>query len=119
MENKKKLYALGRLRPGHMNRTESAYAQHLELQKRAGEIAWYAFDAVKLRLADNTFLSVDFFVMLANGELQARDVKGSLKIITEDAAVKMKVANQYFPFRFFYAIPKPKKLGGGWDLIEV
>jgi hypothetical protein len=119
MGNKQKLYALGRLKPGQMNKTELAYSQHLELQKRAGEIAWYAFDAVKLRLAGNTFLNVDFFVMLASGELQARDVKGSLKIITEDAAVKMKVANQYFPFRFFYAIPRPKKSGGGWDLIEV
>jgi hypothetical protein len=24
-----------------------------------------------------------------------------------------------FPFPFFYAIPAAKKLGGGWDLIEV
>jgi hypothetical protein len=115
----KKLYALGRLKTGQMNRTESAYAQHLELQKRAGEIAWYAFDAVKLRLADNTFLSVDFFVMATNGELQAHDVKGSMKIITDDAKVKMKVAHERYPFPFFYAIPKAKKNGGGWDLIEV
>jgi hypothetical protein len=115
----KKLYALGRLKTGQMNRTEAAYAQHLELQKRAGEILWFAFDAVKLRLADNTFLSVDFFVMTKTGELQAHDVKGTMKIVSEDAKVKMKCAGEKFPFPFFYAIPAAKKLGGGWDLIEV
>jgi hypothetical protein len=115
----KKLYALGRLKTGSMNRTETAYAQYLELQKRAGEVVWFAFDAVKLRLADNTFLSVDFFVMTKACELQAHDVKGSMAIITDDAKVKMKVAGEKFPFQFFYAIPKAKKNGGGWDLIEV
>ena len=115
----KKLYALGRLKTGQMNRTEAAYAQHLELQKRAGVIAWWAFDAVKLRLAENCFLSVDFFVMTASGELQAQDVKGSKAIITDDAKIKMRVCAEKFPWPFFYAIPKPKKLGGGWDLIAI
>ena len=42
-------------RPGQMNKTEAAYAAHLELLKRAGEISDYAFEKYKLRLADNTF----------------------------------------------------------------
>lgn len=115
----KKLYALGRMKTGQMNKTEAAYAQYLELQKRTGEILWFAFDSIKLRLADNTFLSVDFFVMTKTGELHAHDVKGSMKIITDDAKAKMKIACDKFPFPFFYAIPKAKKNGGGWDLIEV
>ena len=49
------LFALGRLKPGEMNRTEQAYAQHLELRKQAGEVAWFRFEAIKLRLADNAF----------------------------------------------------------------
>ncbi|MCK9621983.1 MAG: hypothetical protein M0R47_15795 [Methylobacter sp.] len=102
-----------------MNKTESAYSQHLELQKRAGEVLWFAFDAVKLRLADNTFLSVDFFVMTKGLELQAIDVKGSMAIATEDAKAKMKFASDKFPFRFFYVVPVAKKNGGGWNLIEV
>lgn len=115
----RRLQALGRLKVGEMNKAEAAYKQHLELLLRAGEILWYAFDSVKLRLADKTFLSVDFFVLTKDNELQAIDVKGSLAIIADDAKVKMKVAANNFPWRFFYAVPKPKKHGGGWSVTEV
>ncbi|VDA62662.1 hypothetical protein BANRA_01286 [Klebsiella pneumoniae] len=37
---RKTLQALGRLKTGQMNKTETAYAQELELRKRYGEIAW-------------------------------------------------------------------------------
>ncbi|EOD1518354.1 hypothetical protein ACJGFN_000102 [Escherichia coli] len=48
---RKQLQALGRLKTGQMNKTESAYCQHLELRKHAGEVAWYRFEGIKLRLA--------------------------------------------------------------------
>ncbi|EAA9058606.1 DUF1064 domain-containing protein [Salmonella enterica] len=35
---RKQLQALGRLKTGQMNKTESAYCQHLELRKHAGEM---------------------------------------------------------------------------------
>lgn len=57
---RKQIQALGRLKTGQMNKTESAYCQHLELRKRAGEIVWYRFEGIKLRLADNTFYTPDF-----------------------------------------------------------
>lgn len=56
---RKQIQALGRLKTGQMNKTESAYCQHLEQRKRAGEIAWYRFEGIKLRLADNTFYTPD------------------------------------------------------------
>ncbi len=73
---RKTLQALGRLKAGQMNKTETAYAQELELRKRYGEIAWYRFEGIKLRLADNTFYTPDFAVMLANGQLEMHEVKG-------------------------------------------
>lgn len=42
---RKTLQALGRLKAGQMNKTETAYAQELELRKRYGEIAWFRFEA--------------------------------------------------------------------------
>lgn len=48
---RKQIQALGRLKTGQMNKTESAYCQHLEQRKRAGEIAWYRFEGIKLRLS--------------------------------------------------------------------
>ena len=111
--------ALGRLKTGAMNKTEAAYAQHLEAKKAAGEVAWYKFEAMKLRLADNTFLTVDFAVMLSEGLLEMHDVKGSKSIYMDDAKVKMKVAADMYPLVFKVAYPRLKRDGGGWLVEDV
>lgn len=103
-----KHYALGRLKTGQMNKTETAYADQLKLRERAGEIAWSRFEGVKLRLADNTFYSPDFAVMLSDGTLEMHEVKGFWQ---DDARVKIKVAADQYPFRFI-AVKKSK---AGWD----
>ena len=106
-------FALGRLKSGAMNKTESAYADHLELMKRAGAVAWYRFEGIKLRLADNTFLTVDFTVMLDNGLMEMHEVKG---FMMDDANVKLKVAASMYPF-VFKLIRKEK--GGSWKITEI
>ncbi|MHC7649948.1 DUF1064 domain-containing protein [Klebsiella pneumoniae] len=112
---KKSLQALGRLKAGQMNKTETAYCQHLELRKRYGEIAWYRFEGIKLRLADNTFYTPDFVVMLANGQMELHEVKG---LWTDDARVKTKVAADQYPFRIIGVTKLPAKAGGGWKVEE-
>ncbi|HBQ7141249.1 MULTISPECIES: DUF1064 domain-containing protein [Klebsiella pneumoniae complex] len=113
---RKTLQALGRLKAGQMNKTETAYAQELELRKRYGEIAWYRFEGIKLRLADNTFYTPDFAVMLANGQLEMHEVKGGCW--TDDARVKTKVAADQYPFRIIGVTKLPAKAGGGWKVEE-
>jgi hypothetical protein len=103
--------ALGRLKKGEMNKTEAAYAATLEARRAAGEVAWYKFEGVKLRLANTTFYSPDFAVMLATGELQMHEVKGFWQ---DDARVKIKVAAELYPFQFLAFRPLSKKAGGGW-----
>ena len=106
------LRALGRLKAGAMNRTEASYeASVLEPGVQAGEIAWYRFEGVKLRLADNTFYTPDFAVMRANGLMQMHEVKGHW---TDDARVKIKVAAAQYPFEFIACRPRTKGQGGGW-----
>jgi hypothetical protein len=105
-------YATGRKRPGSMNKTEAAYAQLLEGRRIGGRIEWYYFEGIKLRLADNTFYTPDFFVMNADRELEVHEVKGFWE---DDARVKIKVAAETFPFRFF-AI-KRKRLD--WEIEEI
>jgi hypothetical protein len=107
--------ALGRLKTGEMNKTEAAYDAHLWQLRYAGEIVWHKFEAIKLRLADNTFLTVDFSVMRADGLLEQHEVKGFWE---DDARVKMKVAASLYPFRFIAIKPRAKKAGGGWDVEE-
>lgn len=116
---KKGLFALGRLKTGERNKTESAFEEHLADLQKGGAVLWYRFDAIKLRLADNTFLTVDFSVMRFDGVLEMIDVKGSKGIFQEDAKVKLKVAAASFPFVFKIAVPVPKKNGGGWIIEEI
>lgn len=115
----RKRFALGRLKTGEMNRTEAAYDAHLEVLQRAGEILWRKFEGIKLRMAENCFLTVDFAVMRADGVLELHDVKGAKAIFEDDAKVKLKVAAALYPFVFRVAFPKPKREGGGWLIEEV
>lgn len=109
-------FAQGRLKPGQLNKTEQAYSDHLTARKVAGEIAWFRFSGVKLRLADNTFLTVDFAVMRADGLLEMHEVKGGFW--QDDARAKIKIAADQYPFRFIAVKARAKRDGGGWAVEE-
>lgn len=102
--------ALGRLKAGQMNKTETAYAAHLEWLKQRGAVLWYRFEGIKLRLADKTFLTPDFVVMKHDGHIELHDVKGGY--VFDDAMVKMKVAADQYPFEFVIVT---KTRGGIWS----
>lgn len=108
----KAMYALGRLKTGTMNKTEIAYGTHLELLRQSGYVAWFKFEGIKLRLADNTFYSPDFAVMMSDGRMQMHEVKGFWQ---DDARVKIKVAADLYPFEFIAIKAKAKKNGGGCE----
>lgn len=101
-------FALGRLKAGNMNKTEAAYASHLESLKSKGEVLWYQFEPMNLKLADKCFFRVDFLVMVKSCYLECHEVKG---FWTDDALVKIKTAAEKFPFRFI-AVRKTKD---GWE----
>lgn len=107
--------ALGRMKTGQMNQTEEAYARALELLRAAGEVLWFKFEGVKLRLADNTFYSPDFAVMQASGHMEMHEVKGFWQ---DDARAKIKIAADMYPFRFIAVTKRAKKNGGGWQVEE-
>jgi len=108
---KRRNFALGRLKVGQMNKSEAAYAEALKLQVASGDVAWFKFEGVKLRLADNTFYTPDFAVMLSGGEMEMHEVKGFWQ---DDARAKIKIAADMFPFRFIALRVRSKKDGGGW-----
>jgi hypothetical protein len=109
------MIAKGRLPDCGMNQTEARYAADLALRRRAGEVAWFKFEAIKLRLADLTFYTPDFFVMLPDGTLEVHEVKGGF--IRDDAMVKLKIAAEQFPFRFILAQYRNKATG--WTFREI
>lgn len=112
-----RMQALGRMKTGEMNKTEARFAQLLELERHAGRVQWWKFEAIKLMLAKNTSITVDFGVLPDTGILTMIDVKGSKAMVTDDARVKMKVAAEMYPFVFKFAYPRAK--GEGWDIEEI
>ena len=113
--SQKKLFALGRLKTGEMNKLEEKYSVYLDWLKSTGDVLWFKFEGLKLRLADNTFFTPDFFVMHADQTLECHEVKG---FMMEDSNVKIKVAAALYPFRFYVVKARPKKDGGGWKREE-
>lgn len=109
----RRMLALGRLKAGQQNKTEAAYEQHLEALKHAGDVLWFKFEGVKLRLADNTFYTPDYAVMKSNGQMEMHEVKGFWQ---DDARAKIKIAADLYPFRFVAVKVRAKKDGGGWDM---
>lgn len=103
-------------RVGHtqerMNKLERAYADHLNLRIACGEVACYDFEAVKFRLANKCWYTVDFLVQLPCGELQAHETKGWLE---DDAAVKLRLMPRIWgAFRLFLV----RRKGGAWEIEE-
>jgi hypothetical protein len=101
---------------GEMNRMEAAWAAQLDLAVRAGDVLWYAYESLTLKLADDTRYTPDFVLMFADGSLCCDECKGFME---EAAWVRMKVAAALFPLRFRLITLKPKKEGGGWVVKEL
>lgn len=84
------------------NKTERAYAQHLENLKRTGAISAYWYEPWKIRIADNCTWTPDFVVINADGTIEWHDTKSwwakAKKIgIEEDALIKMKATAEMYP----------------------
>lgn len=119
--------ALGRLKAGERNKTEGAYESHLELRKQVGEVAWYGFEQITFKLADDCRYTPDFSVMLSSGILEMHELKGTTTItrksgdkvkapyFQDDAKVKLRVAAKMFPviFKVVY------KVEGNWIEEEI
>ncbi|WP_262414733.1 DUF1064 domain-containing protein [Paraburkholderia sp. UCT2] len=104
---------LGRLGGGTMNGLEKRYAAHLDMLRHAGDVLWFRFEGLKFRLADRTFYTPDFAVIVASGALELHECKGFME---EDANVKIKSAASQYPFTF-RLVRKDKS--GGFDIREV
>lgn len=57
----------GTIKPKGGNRLESAYAERLEWLQRAGEVLWFKFEGVRLRLGEGSYFKPDFAVMTKDG----------------------------------------------------
>lgn len=92
-----------------MNRTEMAYANHLEHRRLAGEILWWGFHIFRVPLADRSWYTPDFVVQLPDGSLEVHEVKGWAT--EQHAKLQIKWASQVWPVMPFRCFTKD---GSGW-----
>ncbi len=89
------------VRPSRMNNTEAAYASRLSLGKRLGEIGYFAFEPLRLRLAGGAFYKPDFIVASNGKPIEFHEVKGFWR---EAARVRIRVAAELHPWARFVAV---------------
>ena len=103
-------------RPDRFNKTERAYSQHLDLLKAAGEVLHWGFESVTLRLGDDCRLTMDFFVLNKDGQVELHDCKakwGKKLHVEDDAKAKTAIAaSTLFPFFVFKFVWKD---GPSWQ----
>ena len=96
-----------------MNKTEAAFAAHLETCKRGHVWAqrghvyeWYEFEPMRLILGHRCSYTPDFAALDDEGQLYFFEVKGFWR---DDARVKIKAAARRFPMFRFVAVTLVKK----------
>ncbi len=94
-----------------MNKTETLYSLELADALLDGRILAWWFESIKLRLADRTWYTPDFCLLMPDGKLRFVEIKGFLR---EDAAVKWKVARELYPFFDWLMLRRSKS---GWESV--
>lgn len=100
------------MRQPEMNRTEESYAWYLDGLKRAGDILFYKFGVVTLRIGQDCRYTPDFLVITKDLAVEFHEVKGFMR---DDALVKLKAAASQYPFIFRLV----HKVAGQWDIKEI
>ena len=80
-----------------MNRLEADYARHLTDRLYLGEVLWFEYQAVKLRLAPRTWYEPDFLVLAMRDGAPSLEVHETKGFWEEDARIKIKVAAELYP----------------------
>ena len=104
--------ARGHVRGNAMNKLEARYADVLKARQLAGEVAWWKYECMNLRLGENCFYKTDFLVMLADGLIELHECKGYME---ETANVKLRVVAAEYPF----PIKLIKWVHGQWEVTEL
>ena len=116
----KRMYALGRMKSGEMNKTEKEFANYLQRELDNHKIVSFAFEPVTLKLAKDLRFTPDFMVHEIDGYITFYEVKGFWR---DDALAKIKMASEKFPmFRFVsvkkHTIKEIRETGLYWDTRE-
>lgn len=97
-----------------MTKLEADFELLLESKKRRGEIRDYKYEALTLKLGPDCRYTPDFMVMESDDTIAFYETKGPFA--RDDGMVKLRVASEQFPFRFFLC-KRPR--GEDWTITPV
>lgn len=97
----------------YASKLEARYAQHLDLLRLAGEIRWWAYEPLSLKIAEGAHYRPDFITIEASGGISARETKGFMR---EAARVRLLVAARAFPWLRIVLV---RNEGGAWVEEEI
>jgi hypothetical protein len=86
---------------GVMNKLEQKFSLHLEAKRIRGDIEFWRYEPIRIRLADGAWYTPDFLVITNDGRTQVFETKGFWR---EAARVRIKVAADKFR-------------GSGWEFL--
>ncbi len=95
------------------SKLEEAYSRYLHGLLLAGDIRQYRYEPMRFNLAPNTTITPDFQVILADGTMEYREVKGWAR---EDAMAKLKICARLYPEWKFWLV---KRKRGVWEHREL
>lgn len=122
MKNEEVLAVAGPTVPAdNMNGSEKAFAKELDRLILIGKIKRWWFNSLSFRLpGKQNWYKPDFVAVNSDKTISIYDVKGSWSMHGQDRQMlKLKGAGHEYPiFRWFAAMKKRKKDGGGWKITE-
>ena len=96
-----------------MNRLETRYSKVLEFRRLEGSVELWRFERFKLRLGRGAWYTVDFWVVLSDGQVECHEVKGFQR---EAAMVRIKTAADLYPELRFLLVKRER---GEWRTREI
>jgi hypothetical protein len=94
---------------------ERDYADFLETLYKQGQIQYWSYEPIRLRMGDATGYNPDFFVISSDGEPQFHETKGFMR---PNARTKLYTcAEQYWMF-CFYLVTRNKKKEWHWEKLN-
>lgn len=99
--------------PPYRSKTEQRFAQHLDLQFKAGEIKGWKYEPMRLNLGGGAWYKPDFEVIEDDLSITLFEVKGFWR---EAARVRIKVAAANFPEFRFVGVQEKR---GTWEYEDI
>jgi len=96
-----------------MNKLEQGYAARLDLRVRAGDVACWEFEGIRLRLGEGAYYKPDFLVIRPSGAVELHETKGFWR---EAARVRIRAAAERYWYFRFVAVKNDR--ANGWTVEE-